>query len=411
MVVSNTTEPVFKLSSSTTTKVANNMTTSSISVSSSKNNLVLYHQQTINGPSMQDRHFTQSVTSKTYKMKGNENEIYKSSAIPNGSPSNSPTVNNRNHISNPTNPLGTPTFRRSSTGGDRNRGSMRKMLPALPDMDTQMSLSAKMIDRRTSTPRGNHSYGPFFLEYSLLAEYNLLRKQRLPGVYVIPSTHTPLCWYGIIFIRQGIYQEGIFRFKIIIPENYPDGDCPRVFFDHPVFHPLIEQHSPFEMDVRRGLLKKWRRNVNHIWQILLYVRRAFYKIDTSDPLNQEAADLYDILGKSGERDQFKQQARSCVMEWRDRTFNSPCIDDPHYLTFSPYEPKVHEPVRQAMMTDARKLEQEEEEVRSRNCLSLNTHREYNPYSSNRGHSFIEPGSLKIFSKDSQLHPTSQSLIS
>ena len=114
------------------------MTTSSISVSSSKNNLVLYHQQTINGPSMQDRHLTQSVTSKTYKMKGNENEIYKSSAIPNGSPSNSPTVNNRNHISNPTNPLGTPTFRRSSTGGDRNRGSMRKMLPALPDMDTQV---------------------------------------------------------------------------------------------------------------------------------------------------------------------------------------------------------------------------------------------------------------------------------
>ena len=56
-----------------------------------------------------------------------------------------------------------------------------------------MSLSAKMIDRRTCTPRGNHSYGPFFLEYSLLAEYNLLRKQKLPGVYVIPSTNSPLC--------------------------------------------------------------------------------------------------------------------------------------------------------------------------------------------------------------------------
>ena len=53
------------------------------------------------------------------------------------------------------------------------------------------------------------------------------------------------------------------------------------------------------------------------------------------------------------------------MEWRDRTFSSPSIDDPHYLTFSPYEPKVHEPVRQAMMTDARKLEQEEEEVNDR----------------------------------------------
>ena len=69
------------------------------------------------------------------------------------------------------------------------------MLPPVPDMETQMNLSAKMIDRRTSTPKGNHSYGPFFLEYSLLAEYNLLQKQKLPGVYVIPSSETSLCKY------------------------------------------------------------------------------------------------------------------------------------------------------------------------------------------------------------------------
>ena len=68
----------------------------------------------------------------------------------------------------------------------------RKLLPSVPDMDTQLSLSAKMIDKRTCTPRGNHSYGPFFLEYSLLAEYNLLQKQKMPGVYVIPSEHSSL---------------------------------------------------------------------------------------------------------------------------------------------------------------------------------------------------------------------------
>ena len=72
---------------------------------------------------------------------------------------------------------------------------MRKVLPAVPDMETQMNMSAKMIDKRTSTPKGNHSYGPFFLEYSLLAEYNLLQKQKLPGVYVIPSCETSLCKY------------------------------------------------------------------------------------------------------------------------------------------------------------------------------------------------------------------------
>ena len=70
---------------------------------------------------------------------------------------------------------------------------MRKLLPPVPDMDTQVSMSQKMIDKRTSTPKGNHSYGPFFLEYSILAEYNLLQKQKLPGVYVIPSSETSLC--------------------------------------------------------------------------------------------------------------------------------------------------------------------------------------------------------------------------
>ena len=74
-----------------------------------------------------------------------------------------------------------------------------------------MSLSAKMIDRRTSTPRGNHSYGPFFLEYSLLAEYNLLRKQRLPGVYVIPSTHTPLCKFYFTYSMGQLKMNCVYR--------------------------------------------------------------------------------------------------------------------------------------------------------------------------------------------------------
>ena len=33
-------------------------------------------------------------------------------------------------------------------------------------------------------------------------------------------------WFGVLFIRQGLYQEGAFRFSVIIPEQFPDGDCP-----------------------------------------------------------------------------------------------------------------------------------------------------------------------------------------
>ena len=34
--------------------------------------------------------------------------------------------------------------------------SMAKMLPSVPDMDTQIALAAKMIDKRTSTPKVTH---------------------------------------------------------------------------------------------------------------------------------------------------------------------------------------------------------------------------------------------------------------
>jgi hypothetical protein len=32
----------------------------------------------------------------------------------------------------------------------------------------------------------------------------------------------------------------LFRFQILVPDNYPDGDCPRVVFEGPVFHPHVD---------------------------------------------------------------------------------------------------------------------------------------------------------------------------
>lgn len=63
----------------------------------------------------------------------------------------------------------------------------------------------------------------------------------------------------------------------------------RVVFQSKVFHPMINP-STGEMDVRSGF-EEWRKNVNHIWQVVQYVRRAFYKIETRSPLNQEASEL------------------------------------------------------------------------------------------------------------------------
>ena len=32
----------------------------------------------------------------------------------------------------------------------------------------------------------------------------------------------------------------VFRFQVHIPENYPDGDVPKIVFENSVFHPSID---------------------------------------------------------------------------------------------------------------------------------------------------------------------------
>ena len=46
---------------------------------------------------------------------------------------------------------------------------IKKRLPPT-DMATQAKLAQRMIDPKTATPKGGHSYGPYFLEYCLMAE-------------------------------------------------------------------------------------------------------------------------------------------------------------------------------------------------------------------------------------------------
>lgn len=35
-----------------------------------------------------------------------------------------------------------------------------------------------------------------------------------------------LVWFGVIYVRSGLYEDGIFRFNIELPENFPEGDRP-----------------------------------------------------------------------------------------------------------------------------------------------------------------------------------------
>ena len=40
-----------------------------------------------------------------------------------------------------------------------------------------------------------------------------------PGLYLLPRADTE-DWHGVIFLRQGFYRHGIFRFLISFPDEY-----------------------------------------------------------------------------------------------------------------------------------------------------------------------------------------------
>jgi hypothetical protein len=72
----------------------------------------------------------------------------------------------------------------------------------------------------------NKIYKNFHQEYVILAEYKMIQTENIQGVYVIPSRENPFVWFGVIFVRTGPYEDGIFRFNIVLDENFPDSEHP-----------------------------------------------------------------------------------------------------------------------------------------------------------------------------------------
>ncbi|XP_031825340.1 protein crossbronx homolog [Nomia melanderi] len=249
----------------------------------------------------------------------------------------------------------------------KRQGSFRKLLPLDTNGDSQLSMSVKMIDRPTIS-QTNKEYSIYLQEYNILSEYKMLCSQDLKGIYVIPSAQNSLLWFGVQFVRQGVYQGGIFRFTVTLPQSFPDGGCPKVTFQTPIFHPLIDPASG-ELCTSWGF-PEWRRS-NRIWQLVQFVTKILTKVDIKmNPVNQEAS----ILLENNFED-FRDRVKKCVKESLDNIYNPPMVNDPHYIVFGLYSSELYDSIKQEIYEP-----KEEEEDKA------------------LGLSWVQPGSLQPFSK-------------
>lgn len=140
--------------------------------------------------------------------------------------------------------------------------------------------------------------------YKLTIEYQHLQQHGPSGVYLLPSMHDIYKFYGVIFVRNGLYSGGIFKFEVTLPLNYNTRNTyPSVKFLDYVYNPFVD-----ELTGRLNLtqeIKEWRHFLVHVLQL---IKKIFYTKDFSlSSGNLAAKHDYEQNIKS-----FKLFARKCV---------------------------------------------------------------------------------------------------
>lgn len=183
------------------------------------------------------------------------------------------------------------------------------------------------------------------LEHLVLSEYALACREPIDGLYVSPSHEDLTVWFGVLFIRRGVYMGAVLRFTLNLPPDFGlSSVVPNVVFDLKVFHPHIDVVTK-ELDLNRYFSDGWKPERHHIYHVLLVVQRTFFSFD-ADALscrNPEAA-----LMLQNNKEGFMAKAREIIRESRSTVYDPLPTSDLHAIRFFPWDMSVHEPLRQRL---------------------------------------------------------------
>lgn len=127
-----------------------------------------------------------------------------------------------------------------------------------------------------------------------LCSINLRNPNHCPlGVYVMPSSDnlngacaSPIrdvsytdqlflkVWYGVIFVHKGYYRSGVFKFRMTIPESYPNHP-PSVTFLTDMFHPLVDVQGNVSISQQ---FPTWRPYQDYLFHVLHYLKNMFKRV-------------------------------------------------------------------------------------------------------------------------------------
>ena len=148
-------------------------------------------------------------------------------------------------------------------------------------------------------------------DLKLTIEYKHLKQNAPGGIIVTPSFDDLRRWHGVIFVRKGPYQGGIFKFIVQLPRQYNDHNVfPEVRFQNEVSNPFVtpmsrgggsgageeEGEGGGLLDLRHAY-PKWDPTRHFIVTVLTFVKKIFYLKDEDldgydSPANHGAATMF-----------------------------------------------------------------------------------------------------------------------
>jgi len=178
-------------------------------------------------------------------------------------------------------------------------------------------------------------------DYKLTIEYKHLRDHAPAGVFVIPSFGDLRRWYGAIFVRRGHFSNGIFKFRVDLPNEYNDVNTwPVITFYSKIFNPLVHPESGL-MDLKCAY-PEWNPNRHYMVTVLTFLKKIFYmkEFQFPDPPNPEAQHLF-----NNNKKEFWERVAACVRESLEKMYDN---EPGSSLRFTEEKP-AHEHMRRSIL--------------------------------------------------------------
>lgn len=150
------------------------------------------------------------------------------------------------------------------------------------------------------------------------------------SIYVMPTKNS-LTWDGIVFVRCGVYKNGIFRFLLQLDLTFPSQKIPpTIKLLSPLLHPLISDETLiFDSS---SAFPTWSEN-DHIYEILKFFKYALENVDYCCNQIQRTSNLNAVELWNNDRQKFMEYRDETVTRSVNEIFNSDSNNDKNVFAF------------------------------------------------------------------------------